>query len=209
VTAEPADRGEVRDRLLAAATRLFAEQGFAGTSVQQVVEAAGVTKGAFYYYFTSKDDLLVEIYGRLLALQEERLQSFLDADADPEQRLHDAAVDVVRTSYEHLDAFIVFVRSVELLDPAHQRTVRAARRRYHDRFRRLVEEGQEAGVFRDDISPDVAVHAFFGAAHAIPTWFRPRGRVTLPQVAEQLTGLLLGGLRADTAEIASRTVLRP
>ena len=46
------------ERLLRAATTLFAEHGFDGTSVQEIVEAAGVTKGAMYHYFASKEDLL-------------------------------------------------------------------------------------------------------------------------------------------------------
>ena len=196
VPAEVAERGEVRDRLLAAAARLFAERGFDATSVQQVVEAAGVTKGAFYYYFASKDDVLEEIYGRLLALQEERLQSFLDAPGGADVRLRGAAVDVVLTAFEHLDAFVVFVRSFDRLDAAHQRSLRARRRRYHDRFRGLVEQGQADGTFRGDVSADVAVHAFLGAAHAIPNWFRPRGPLSLGEVAEQLADLLLLGLRA-------------
>ncbi|HWM40698.1 MAG TPA: helix-turn-helix domain-containing protein, partial [Streptomyces sp.] len=52
----------VPQRLMAAATRLFSEQGYDRTSVQEIVEAAGVTKGALYHYFGSKDDLLHEIY---------------------------------------------------------------------------------------------------------------------------------------------------
>ena len=49
----------VPQRLLAAATRLFAERGYDRTSVQEIVEAAGVTKGALYHYFGSKDDLFM------------------------------------------------------------------------------------------------------------------------------------------------------
>ncbi|KOG87710.1 TetR family transcriptional regulator, partial [Streptomyces varsoviensis] len=63
------DAKPVPQRLLAAATRLFADQGYDRTSVQEIVEAAGVTKGALYHYFGSKDDLLHEVYARLLRLQ--------------------------------------------------------------------------------------------------------------------------------------------
>jgi len=59
----------VRDRVLRAAVELFAEQGYDRPSVQEVVERAGVTKGALYHYFTAKDDLLFEIYRSLLAEQ--------------------------------------------------------------------------------------------------------------------------------------------
>ncbi len=63
----------VPQRLLAVATRLFAERGYDRTSVQEIVEAAGVTKGALYHYFGSKDDLLHEVYARMLRLQQQRL----------------------------------------------------------------------------------------------------------------------------------------
>ncbi len=52
----------VADDVTRAAVELFATQGYANTSVQQIVEAAGVTKGAMYHYFESKDDLLFGIY---------------------------------------------------------------------------------------------------------------------------------------------------
>ena len=69
------DGTPVPQRLLAAATRLFAERGYDRTSVQEIVEAAGVTKGALYHYFGSKDDLLHEVYARVLRVQQERLDA--------------------------------------------------------------------------------------------------------------------------------------
>ncbi|MEV0504412.1 helix-turn-helix domain-containing protein, partial [Streptomyces spectabilis] len=75
------DGTPVPQRLLAAATRLFADRGYDRTSVQEIVEAAGVTKGALYHYFGSKDDLLHEVYARMLRVQQERLDAFADADA--------------------------------------------------------------------------------------------------------------------------------
>ena len=68
-----ASRRSVPERLVQVASRLFADRGFEGTSVQEIVEAASVTKGAMYHYFGSKDDLLYEIYGRVLRMQMEQL----------------------------------------------------------------------------------------------------------------------------------------
>ena len=78
----------VRQRLLSAATRLFAARGFEGTSVQEIVSAAGVTKGAMYHYFDSKDDLLKEIYGRVLRLQMDRLFTIADGPGPVAERLY-------------------------------------------------------------------------------------------------------------------------
>lgn len=50
-----------RERILAAALELFAEQGFDGTSLQQIADRLGLTKAALYYHFRSKDDLLAEL----------------------------------------------------------------------------------------------------------------------------------------------------
>ncbi|UQA96323.1 TetR/AcrR family transcriptional regulator [Streptomyces halobius] len=185
----------VAQRLLATATRLFAEQGYDRTSVQEIVDAAGVTKGALYHYFGSKDDLLHEVYGRVLRLQQERLDHFADADAPVEQRLRDAAADVVVTTIENLDDTKIFFRSMHHLSPEKDKQVRAERRRYHERFRALIEEGQRAGVFTADIPADLVVDYHFGSVHHLGTWYREDGPLSPQRVADHLADLLLRALR--------------
>ena len=187
----------VRQRLLAAATRLFAEQGFESTSVQQIVAAAGVTKGAMYHYFDSKDDLLHEIYTRVLRLQTERLHRIADGTGPVEQRLRAAAVDAIVTTLEHFDDATVFWRSMHLLSHGVQQTVRAERRRYHERFRDLIAEGQRTGVFSDRTPAELVVDFFFGAVHHLSTWYRPGGPPAGPQLAAHFADLLLAALRPD------------
>ncbi|NGO70113.1 TetR/AcrR family transcriptional regulator [Streptomyces boncukensis] len=182
-------------RLLAAATRLFAEQGYDRTSVQEIVEAAGVTKGALYHYFGSKDDLLHEIYGRLLRLQQERLDLLAGRDAPVEQRLREAAADVVVTTIDNLDDAMIFFRTMHQLSPEKQRQVRAERRRYHERFRALVEEGQRSGVFSTAAPAELVVDYHFGSVHHLGSWYRPDGRLSPQQVADHLADLLLRSLR--------------
>ncbi|MEU1313125.1 TetR/AcrR family transcriptional regulator [Streptomyces cinnamoneus] len=185
----------VPQRLLAAATRLFAEQGYDRTSVQEIVRAAGVTKGALYHYFGSKDDLLHEVYGRVLRLQQERLDAFAGADAPVEQRLRDAAADVVVTTIENLDDTKIFFRSMHQLGPEKLKQVRAERRRYHERFRALVEEGQRTGVFGSATPADLVVDYHFGSVHHLASWYRPDGPLSARQVADHLADLLLRALR--------------
>uniref|UniRef100_UPI003260838A TetR/AcrR family transcriptional regulator n=1 Tax=Streptomyces sp. CAU 1734 TaxID=3140360 RepID=UPI003260838A len=185
----------VPQRLLATATRLFAEQGYDRTSVQEIVEAAGVTKGALYHYFGSKEDLLQEIYGRMLRLQQERLDAFADADEPVAARLRAAAADVVVTTIDNLDDAAIFFRSMHQLSPERHKQVRAERRRYHERFRALVEEGQRDGVFSTATPADLVVDYHFGSVHHLSTWYRPDGPLTKEQVADHLADLLLRALR--------------
>lgn len=185
----------VARRLLATATKLFAEQGYDRTSVQEIVDAAGVTKGALYHYFGSKDDLLHEVYGRVLRLQQERLDHFADSEAPVEQRLRDAAADVVVTTIENLDDTKIFFRSMHHLSQEKDKQVRAERRRYHERFRALIEEGQRTGVFAADVPADLVVDYHFGSVHHLGTWYREDGPLSPQQVADHLAELLLRALR--------------
>lgn len=192
------DENSIPERLLSEATRLFAEKGFDGTSVQEVVESAGVTKGAMYHYFSSKDDLLYEIYHRLLGMQMSRLELFADGEGSAEERLHGAAVDVLETSFRYLDELTVFFRSLHLLPSEKRKMIRAERRRYHERFRSLIEEGQREGAFRADIPADIVVQYFFGSVHQVSTWYHPDGPMSAEMVSEYYVSLLLDGLRSTS-----------
>lgn len=185
----------VPERLVEVALRLFAEKGFEGTSVQDVVGAAGVTKGAMYHYFGSKDDLLAEIYNRVLRMQMERLTAFVEQDGPVAQRVFDAAADVVVTTIQNLDSTTVFFRSLHQLSAEQAQEVRRERRRYHDMFRAMVLEGQEAGDFRDDIQADLVVDYFFGSVHHLPMWWKAEGRPGARAVGEAFATLLLDGLK--------------
>jgi AcrR family transcriptional regulator len=185
----------VPQRLLAEATRLFAERGFDRTSVQEIVEAAGVTKGALYHYFGSKDDLLHEVYARVLRMQTARLQEIAAGPEPVAERLYRAAADVVVSSIENLDDTKIFFRSMHQLSPEKQKAVRAERRRYHERFRALLEEGRGDGVFRAEPEPDLVVDFFFGSVHHLGTWYRPDGPLSAEQVAARFADLLLHSIR--------------
>ncbi|WP_245900852.1 TetR/AcrR family transcriptional regulator [Prauserella shujinwangii] len=191
------EQGSVPRRLLSVATRLFAEQGFDRTSVQEIVAAAGVTKGAMYHYFGSKDDLLYEVYARVLRDQTERLEKFAATAAPIRERLFSAASDVVVSSIASLDDTKIFLQSMHHLSPDMQRAVRAERREYHERFRGLIEEGQRAGEFRADKPAEVIVDFFFGAVHHLGFWYRHEGELSAKEVGDHFADLLLGALRPD------------
>lgn len=189
--------GTVPRRLLSVATTLFAKQGFDRTSVQEIVATAGVTKGAMYHYFDSKDDLLHEIYARLLRLQIERLERFAGVEGPVARRVRAAAADVVVTTIDNLDDATIFFRSMHQLSAEKQRSVRAQRRRYHERFRALIEEGQRYGEFRADIPADLVVDYYFGSVHHLSAWYRKEGPLAPADVGDHYADLLLGSLRPD------------
>jgi AcrR family transcriptional regulator len=194
-TVGKASRPPVKERLLRVATRLFARHGFEGTSVQDIVDAAGVTKGAMYHYYDSKDDLLYEVYQKLLTMQTSQLEAIAAGPGTPEERLRAAAVDVVRTSLDNLDDMIVFFRSLHMLPADKQAQVRAERRNYQEKFRALVDEGVAAGTFRSDVPSDIVVHYFLSVVNQLGSWYHPEGSLSPGQVGDLFTELFIGGLR--------------
>lgn len=186
----------VADDVLRAALGLFASQGYANTSVQQVVDAAGVTKGAMYHYFQSKDDLLFAVYDRMLTLQTDHLEAIAARDEPADVLLREACVDVIETSIDFLLEGTVFFRSVHMLSQPRQQEVTRRRRAYHDTFAALLEKGQADGHYRTDVPRGVIVAHFFADVHYLPTWFSPDGPETKEQVAAQLTDLFLAGIAA-------------
>lgn len=78
---------DVSERLLEAATYLFAERGYAGTTVRHIVERAGVTKPVLYYYFQSKAGIFRDILERARRMQSELLHNAVGAPGTVLDRL--------------------------------------------------------------------------------------------------------------------------
>lgn len=193
-TASEPVAGDLRNRLVDVATELFAVKGFEGTSVQDVCDAAQVTKGALYYYFSSKDELLYDIYGRLLRLQMAHLEEFAEVDLPVLERIRLIVVDVIVTSIAQMDQAVIFWRSLHQLRPEMQATVRQERRRYHERFRDVLLEGQKAGLVRSDIDVNVMIDYFYGSAHHLSSWYRKDGALTPAEVGDQFGELFLSSI---------------
>jgi AcrR family transcriptional regulator len=185
----------VADEVLRAALNLFADQGYANTSVQQIVEAAGVTKGAMYHYFTSKDDLLFAIYERMLSLQKRRLDEITAAGGETEAVLRAVCEDVIVTSIDFLPEGTIFFRSQHMLTPERRQEVKRRRREYHDKFAELIARGQAEGRFRDDMPTSLLIAHFFSDVHYLPHWYSADGPEAKGEVAAQLTELFLRSLR--------------
>ncbi|KQM81347.1 TetR/AcrR family transcriptional regulator [Agromyces sp. Leaf222] len=189
----------VADDVMRAAVELFAANGYANTSVQQVVEAAGVTKGAMYHYFQSKDDLLFGIYDRMLSLQKEHLDAIIERGGAVGDVVRAVCVDVIETSIDFLPEGTVFFRSMHMLTAPRQSEVTRRRRDYNDTFAALIEQGQAEGLYRSDIPRPVLIANFFADVHYLSHWYSPEGPEGKTLLAEQLTDLYLAGIDASAA----------
>lgn len=176
------------------AARVFAERGFHATSVQDLVEATGLTAGGLYHYIGSKDELLVRICDQLMAplLDEARTLAASDRSAADQLR------DVVRAWVAHLarnrDLVLVFAQERAVLEggpPARWRRVRRQRKDFEELLAGVLARGAADGTIalRD---PDLALKALLGMVNHTATWFTPRGRLDAQAVADGYVDLVLG-----------------
>ncbi len=186
-----------RERVLDAAVELFAQHGYDGTSVAQVISRAGVAKGGFYHHFASKEALLYEVYGDLIARQWANLEQILARDVSAAEKLRAVITDLVLTTAASARPALVFWREMHRLDDARTAQYRRARRRYHDAVRRLVRDGQASGEFDAVAGADTVTFTIFGFVNELPLWYRPTGRKKPAELANELADLVLAALGVE------------
>jgi AcrR family transcriptional regulator len=184
--------------VLDAAVELFAERGYDGTSVSQVIARAGVAKGGFYHHFASKEALLYEVYGDLIGRQLSGMGEILARGRPPAETLRALVHDLVETTAASARPALVFWREMHRL--GHERTAayRRQRRRYHDAVRTLIHDAQVAGEFARVASADTVTFTIFGYVNELPLWYRPNGRQRPAQLAGELADLVLAALEVRT-----------
>jgi AcrR family transcriptional regulator len=102
-------RGEVRDRILDAAAKVFAAEGFAGATIDAIGQAAGFTKGAVYSNFGSKDELFLALLDREFELRGEQIATALDSGADKAATAKALSRSVLDAVHSHADYYVLFV----------------------------------------------------------------------------------------------------
>ena len=143
---DPAD-STVRQRLQEVALRMFAARGYAGTSVQHIVDAAGVTKPALYYYFRNKAGLYSELIRRAQDDRMTVMQTAAAGGGTVEERLANLLESLLRFSRERRDdTRLCYAGAIAAPEdvPNKAETIRRARRNY-EFVHGLIQEAQKAG----------------------------------------------------------------
>jgi CheY-like chemotaxis protein/AcrR family transcriptional regulator len=172
-----------RDELLSLAARIFAERGFAETTVQDIAEAVGMLKGSIYYYVSSKEELLSEVVAQADATGtrvRERASALPGRALD---RLEGFTADLFESFERDPDGLVLLFREHRGLSDARHRELAARRERYAAFLSAQVSAGCTDGSVRADAEPTLVSSALLEALE------RPG------KVAAASTSLILAGLR--------------
>jgi AcrR family transcriptional regulator len=196
---EPSEWPPAKLAIYDAALDLFTRNGYAETSVADVVAFAGLTKGAFYHYFPSKADLLRACTSRALDLTIPPARQIAALDISATEAITRIFHEVVRNVES-------FRREVNLfLDEWHRaerpELMPAQRRRdeYEEIIEEIVERGIASGEFRPLASPRILAFSIFGLATHPREWWRPNEPMSADELAACFASLFLDGLRSASA----------
>lgn len=191
-------------RILEAAIKIFAEQGFFQSTIAQIAKEAGVADGTIYLYFKSKNDILVQFFN----FKTKQVFDGFRAEVDKADNTVDKLRNLVR---RHLAEF-QRDRNMAILYQSltHQRTrlvepqIREMSDMYLDIVAEIVEQGQQEGLIRKELYLSLVKRFILGAVdEVINTWIHAVSQYDLVTMADPLVDLFIGGIGTGGDEVAS------
>ena len=179
---------EKRERILKAAEALFDRYGYANTTIEQIVQALGVTKPFVYYYFRNKQ----EIFETLCWAPTEACFTVLDFAADDARAAHEKAVDglqrLIAATIAHYPAAFFPYREPQVYRPEYLAAQKRLANHFYAQLCALLEEGRRAGTF-DFGETRITAQAACSLPGFLYAWYQPDGRLPPEAVVRELTQL--------------------
>ncbi len=184
-------------KIIQAATHVFASNGFYNSKVSDVAKEADVADGTIYLYFKNKDDILISIFEESMDRFIQVVGSALNQISDPIEKLRTFIrlhLELVEDNHD-----VAQVLQIELRQSAKFMKEYAATKflDYLNIISTILEEGQAAQVFDLQINPMIIRRAIFGAVDemALEWVLMKKKKHTLPEVSEQICKMLVEGLK--------------
>ena len=185
-----------RGKIIDAAWKLFYRQGYDDTTVEEIIEESGTSRGSFYHYFQGKDDLL-----STLADVFDRKYEELSETMDPEMDRFEQLMYLNRELFTMLENSISLDLAARLyssqLITRGDKSLLDHNRTYYRLLRQIVLQGQTRGELRGDITANELVRVYALCERAlIYDWCLSGGDYSLFQYGKTMMPMFLQGFRA-------------
>ena len=184
-------------RIIEAATKVFAKNGFYQSKIAQIAKEAGVADGTIYIYFENKDDILISLF-------EEQMKVVLDNMALQVGKIDDPAERLEKFASTHLGLIEMNKDMAEIIQVELRQSGKFMKEYKNERFMEYLDiigdiiiEGQKRGLFKKDVIPGVAKRAFFGALDEVSRFWvlSSRKQYDTRTVAKQISAFFLNGIK--------------
>ncbi len=186
-------------RIITAATKVFAKKGFFNARISDIAKEAKVADGTIYLYFNNKYDILISVFEEEIGKLISQVNKALEKETNPQKKLEIFADKHLRAMKKNRN--LAEVIQVELRQT--NKVIKDYRNKtfieYIDIVADIIRSGQETGVFRSNIKPDLAKRAFFGALDEISRiWnITLETHYDVEETTNQVLLIFLSGLTAD------------
>lgn len=197
--AGPQRTGPRREEFLAAARRRFARHGFAGTSTRDICADLGIAHSAIYNYFRTKEEILIALEEAAMLRAQSAIEALAEAFAKEAAmvRLEKLVRHISEDAMRNKDLWLIVNEAERAYKPAQRRQAVARRDRLERPFRETIQAAIEEGA----IAPhDVQMTTYHIIVLMIGPlrWFRPGGRLTIHEVADDIWKFIRDALTSDT-----------
>ncbi|MDQ0153934.1 TetR/AcrR family transcriptional regulator [Robertmurraya andreesenii] len=186
----------MKEKITAVGISLFEKKGFTETSIQDIVDALGVTKGTFYYYFSSKEELLMDIHLQyiddILAIQEKILA---DKNKDNKTKLFDIVYMLISHIKSKRSSAKIFFREMQNLSEERLEEIIPKRDRFRLNIENVVRDGIRKEEFRSNLNASIVTFGILGIANWSYNWFNPEGNLSDFEVSEIFVDMILRGIQ--------------
>ncbi len=177
------------------AARLFAERGVAGTTLQDIADATGLTRQAVYHYVANKDELFAQLVSEVAAEPAQLLREINAIEEfDPATKLNRMAESIALNQMASPDRFRLLIRSEADLPESLADGYRTSRRQVLRELTAVIDAGIAAGQFRD-VDARTAALGVIGSLNWIAWWYRDGD--DRAAIAAQLSDMAVHALRAE------------
>jgi len=183
-------------KIIKAAIKVFAKNGFYNSRVSEIAKEAKVADGTVYLYFKNKDDILISLFEEEMDRIITNMKNEIELESNPVDKIKRFAS--VHLNMVREDKNLAEVIQVELRQST--KFMREYRNRkfveYLNIISGIVREGQEQGLFRREIMPGLVKRAFFGALDELSTMFlfHQKKKYEIDQAADQVATFFLNGI---------------
>jgi TetR/AcrR family transcriptional regulator, cholesterol catabolism regulator len=188
-------KGAALDRrraVLEIAARVMCEKGYEGASIQDIADAAGLTKAGLYHHIRSKEHLLHEIHNYGMDLFEERVLEPVLLIADPVLRLRECMRRNIRLLTEEGSKEITVILHEDASLKGEPRVqINTRKKRYLRFLESTIAEAMETGRLRK-ANPKVAAFAFLGMILWVYKWWKPTGPLPADRLAAEMERFFFG-----------------
>lgn len=186
-----------REEILREAALLFLESGYRGTSMGAIADRVGIAKPTLYHYWRSKEDILYEIHKQFIQPLLDQQRSYADRDLRPDDQLRRCVRDMMDSLNDDPGYVRSFIEHGRELSDERSREVRQIGREHRQLVEQAIRNGVDQGMFRK-VNPTLAAYALLGVASWAAFWFQPGGPLSAENVAEELSDIVLNGLRSPS-----------